>query len=114
MIPSALWVHFGDLDQEGMEIGKRLAVETGRALRIFVPSFASEYVDDAARPVKTAWKERMDMPLLSELYARERRIFQEVFMLDVRLAGDVAMMIQDDNRNVQTNWATGKGCTASE
>ena len=94
-LPSAPWVHFGDLDQEGMDIGMRLAVETERTPRFFVPSFASEYLEDAARPVKTTWKGKMHMPLLSELQAREQRIFQEVFMLDARLARDVAAMIQD-------------------
>lgn len=95
-IPQAPWVHFGDFDQEGVEIGKRLAAETERELRFFIPSFADEYLMDAARPVKTVWKDWVDMPLLSELQTRGQRIFQEVFMLDTRLADDFAAMIQGE------------------
>lgn len=93
-VTSAPWMHFGDLDQEGVEIGKRLAAKTGRTLHIFIPSFADEYLEDAARPVKTAWKNGAALlPLIAELHNRKRRMFQEVFMLDGRLANDVAALI---------------------
>lgn len=93
-VPSAPWMHFGDLDQEGIEIGERLAAETGRTLHVFIPSFADEYLEDAARPVKTAWKDGAVLsPLIAKLHDRNRRMFQEVFMLDGRLADDVAALI---------------------
>lgn len=93
-VPSVPWVHFGDLDQEGIEIGKRLADKAGREFRILIPSFADEYLEDAARPVKTQWKAVSDMPVLAKLRDSKRRMFQEVFMLDVRLANDVAALIR--------------------
>lgn len=93
-IPSAPWIHFGDLDPQGVTIAKRLAAETQRELRIYIPSFAAEYLEDAAKPVEAAWDDALDMPLLTELRSRHRRIFQEVFMLDRRLAADVAAIIQ--------------------
>lgn len=92
-VPSAPWVHFGDLDQEGIEIGKRLATKAGREFHILIPSFADEYLEDAARPVKTQWKTGSDIPLLAKLRDIKSRIFQEVFMLDGRLANDVAALI---------------------
>lgn len=95
-VPSAPWMHFGDLDQEGIEIGERLAAETGRTLRVYIPSFADEYLEDAARPMKTRWKDGAHLPLLAKLQGSKRRMFQEVFMLDARLANDVAAIIQDE------------------
>jgi len=92
-VPSAPWVHFGDLDPEGIEIGKRIAAEAGREFRILIPSFAEEYLEDAARPVKTQWKVVSDMAILAKLRDRKCRIFQEVFMLDARLGKDVAALI---------------------
>lgn len=93
-LPSAPWVHFGDLDQDGIDIGKRLAVKAGREFRIFIPSYADEYLEDAARPVKTEWKAGSDIPLVAKLCDSRRRMFQEVFMLDVRLAKDVVAFIE--------------------
>jgi len=104
-IPSAPWVHFGDLDPQGVEIAKRLAAEMQRELRIYIPSFAAEYLEDAAKPVKAAWDDALGIPLLSELRSRRHRIFQEVFMLDRRLAADVAAIIQSEPEtpHVSTN-----------
>lgn len=95
-VPSSPWMHFGDLDQEGIDIGKRLAAETERMFRVYIPSFADEYFEDAARPVKTPWKDGADLPFLAKLTGNKRRMFQEVFMLDARLANDVAALIQDE------------------
>lgn len=103
-IPSAPWVHFGDLDPQGMEIAIHLAAETQRTLRILIPSFAAEYLEDAAKPVKAVWDDVLGIPLLSELRLRRRRIFQEVFMLDRRLAADVAAHIQSI-RPIEHGWA---------
>lgn len=89
-VPTAPWLHFGDIDPEGIEIGKRLAAETGRPLSFLIPSFAEEYLEDAARPVKTPWSIPSDLPIVAKLQDRNRRIFQEVFMLDDRLATDIA------------------------
>lgn len=84
MFPSAMWMHFGDLDPEGIDIAKRIAGEIERDIKLLIPFFAEDYLD-AAKPVETAWSDVPDIPLLVALKEKERRIFQEVFMLDERL-----------------------------
>lgn len=85
MFPAAVWMHFGDLDPEGIDIAKRIAGEIGREMRLLIPYFAEDYLD-AAKPVETAWGEVPNIPLLRILKEKKKRIFQEVFMLDERLA----------------------------
>lgn len=85
ILPSVPWVHFGDYDHEGIEIAKRISVETKRSLDLFVPQFAVEYLS-SARDVKTPWGEIPNDPIFVELKHHRKRIFQEVFMLDERLA----------------------------
>jgi len=84
MFPAAMWMHFGDLDPEGIDIAKRIAGEVGRDMNLLIPFFAEDYLD-AAKPVETAWSEVPDIPLLVVLKEKKKRIFQEVFMLDRRL-----------------------------
>lgn len=91
MFPTAMWMHFGDLDPEGIDIAKRIAGEIGRDMKLLIPFFAEEYLD-AAKPVETAWGEIPDIPLLMALKEKERRIFQEVFMLDGRLLEALEIM----------------------
>jgi len=84
MFPAAMWMHFGDLDPEGIDIAKRIAGEVGRDMNLLIPFFAEDYLD-AAKPVETAWDEVPSIQLLTELKKKKKRIFQEVFMLDGRL-----------------------------
>lgn len=84
MLPTAIWMHFGDLDPEGIDIAKRISGELKRDLNLLIPFFAEDYLD-AAKPVETAWSEIPDIPLLVVLKEKKKRIFQEVFMLDGRL-----------------------------
>lgn len=84
MFPAAMWMHFGDLDPEGIDIAKRIAGEAGRDMNLLIPFFATDYLD-AAKPVETAWGEIPGIPLLEALKENKKRIFQEVFMLDRRL-----------------------------
>ncbi len=92
-LPGVRWLHFGDLDPDGLEIGESLARETGRKLNLYVPSFAAEYLP--GRPVKRSWGKSVDSPLLSELQKTQRRIFQEVFMLDPRLGQEIEAMARE-------------------
>jgi len=91
MFPAAVWMHFGDLDPEGIDIAKRIAGEVGREISLLIPYFAHDYLD-AAKPVETAWGEVPDIPLLLTLKEKKKRIFQEVFMLDGRLVESLAIM----------------------
>ncbi len=89
MLPRTPWLHFGDFDPEGVQIGHDMAAALGRELRLFVPSFASDYLD-AARAAKTAWGAIPTVPLFAQLKKNRARIFQEVFMLDARLRTEIA------------------------
>lgn len=84
MLPTAIWMHFGDLDPEGIDIAKRISGELKRDMNLLIPFFAEDYLD-AAKPVETAWSEIPDIPLLVVLKEKKKRVFQEVFMLDGRL-----------------------------
>ena len=88
------WWHFGDLDPDGISIAKRLAAVSKRPLRLYIPSFASEYLE-RARPPKGAWGEIPDYPILLALKNRKLGIEQEVFMLDARLGTDLDEYIEE-------------------
>lgn len=92
MLPEALWVHFGDIDPEGVEIAENIARETGRNLNLFIPSFASEYLP--GRPVETHWGSIPETPIFAKLKKDKKRLFQEVFMLDDRLLQDFMVGVE--------------------
>jgi hypothetical protein len=87
-LPEVPWMHFGDMDPKGVEIATRIADESGRPLRLFIPSFAEEYLD-VAKPVKTSWGGIPDNPTLISLKKMNKGIFQEVLMLDKRLFEEI-------------------------
>lgn len=87
-LPNARWLHFGDIDPDGLQIAKNLAGAAERKMNFFVPSFADEYLP--GRPVETPWRNVPDHHLFHELRRTQKRIFQEVFMLDSRLASEIA------------------------
>lgn len=89
-LPQARWLHFGDLDSPGLAAAARLAKFAGRPLTAYIPSFASEYMDRSL-PVRKRWRSvQLDHPILFELAAVGRWLEQESFMLDTRLASDLA------------------------
>ncbi len=92
MLPTIPWLHFGDLDPEGVQIGHHLAAALGREVRLFIPSFAPDYLD-AARAVKTTWGAIPTVPLFAHLKKKRERIFQEVFMLDTRLRTEISSIL---------------------
>ncbi|MDZ4201925.1 MAG: DUF2220 family protein [Gallionella sp.] len=90
-LPEVQWIHFGDIDPDGLEIGESLAKEIGRKLNLYIPSFAEEYLP--GRPVKRPWHKSPDSSLFKELRRTQKRIFQEVFMLDPRLGQEIDAML---------------------
>lgn len=90
-LPDVPWIHFGDLDPEGIDIANRIAQEVNRNPNIFIPSFVMEYLP--GRPVKTEWDNIPNLPIFNELKLSRKRIFQEVFLLDERLPGELADII---------------------
>lgn len=91
MFPAVRWMHFGDLDPEGVDIAKRIAGHLKKEMKLVIPFFAEDYLD-AAKPHETTWNDVPDIPLLLALKAKKKRIFQEVFMLDERLLDALKIM----------------------
>lgn len=90
MFPAATWVHFGDLDPEGLAIADQIADATRRPIRRYIPSFCMEYIaDNLAQKKDVKWQGTFEHPALKLLAERGQGIFQEVFMLDSRLAEDI-------------------------
>ena len=95
-LPEIPWLHFGDLDPEGAAIAVNIAGKTRRPLRLFVPSFADEYIERAQkRGVEWlgARGEHLAAPIFAALRQQGTGIFQEVFMLDSRLEAELAREI---------------------
>lgn len=89
-IPVATWVHFGDIDQEGLDIADQLADATRRPIHRYIPSFCMEYIaDDMAQNKDVKWQGTFEHPALKLLAERNLGVFQEVFMLDPRFDEDL-------------------------
>lgn len=89
--PSARWLHFCDLDHAGLQIGERLARIAGRPLSLYIPSFAEEYLPRAIAAKKPwATPKGKLLPVLQQLVSRNSWLEQECFVLDSRLASDIA------------------------
>lgn len=90
-LPSAAWMHFGDLDAAGIQIALRLAQLTGRPPSLYVPTFAEDYLSRKLR-AKEAWNcAPFDAPILKTLSSKRFWMEQEIFILDERLPGDLAL-----------------------
>lgn len=90
--PLAKWIHFGDIDPDGLLIAENLAREVNRRLHFYVPSFAEEYLP--GRAVKTPWAEVPDIKVFQELKRSRSRLFQEVFILDDRLGSEISTFLK--------------------
>ncbi len=89
--PTSKWVHFGDLDPEGLEIAEQIAHASGREMFLYIPSFATEYVESGMAQKKgVVWKIESEHPALKALIERNEGLYQEVFMLDHRLREEMA------------------------
>ena len=90
MLPAATWVHFGDLDPEGLAIAGQIADATRCPIHRYIPSFCMEYIaDDMAQKKDVKWQGTFEHPALKLLAERGQGVFQEVFMLDPRLDEDL-------------------------
>ena len=81
------WIHFGDLDPEGIGIAHQIGRKLNREPRLLISSFAEDYID-AAKPTLIPWADDYRHSVLKELKERQKRLFQEVFVLDERLRTD--------------------------
>ena len=86
--PTTKWIHFGDIDSEGIKIAYMIAKAVSRQPHIYIPSFAGDYLNRSQKK-KVVWQETYGLPILAILQEKKVGIFQEVFMLDSRLCGDI-------------------------
>lgn len=94
-LPNARWMHFGDLDNAGVESGLRLAELSGRSPRFYIPTFAADYLPRAL-PVRQAWRHAPPAhPVTDDLLRRNAWLEQEVFLLDERLPRDLEQLSQE-------------------
>jgi hypothetical protein len=90
-LPSATWMHFGDLDLAGVQIAIRIAQLAGRHPSLYVPTFAGDYLKPKL-PAKHAWScSPFDTPILKTLSQNSAWLEQEIFILDERLPKDIAL-----------------------
>jgi len=89
-LPDVPWTHFGDLDQDGVDIAEQIAAQCDRPVSLYIPFFAGEYLEGAQSP-RRAWRQR-ETPwgLVNELKRAGLRIQHEAFMTDPRLSTDLA------------------------
>lgn len=91
-LPSAIWMHFGDLDAAGVQIAVRIARLTDRPPSLYVPTFADDYLQRKL-PAKHAWTcSPFDIPILRALSAKKSWLEQEIFILDERLSKDIELV----------------------
>lgn len=89
-MPSASWMHFGDLDAAGVQIALRLARLTNRPHSLYVPTFANQYLPRKLA-AQQAWNcDPFVDPVLKALCSQGAWLEQEIFILDSRLSADIA------------------------
>lgn len=90
-LPSAAWMHFGDLDDAGVQIAVRIAKQTNRPPSLYVPTFAGDYLGRQLRSKNTWSCAPFDAPILRALGDSGAWLEQEIFILDDRLPRDIAL-----------------------
>lgn len=89
-LPEWQWLHFGDIDPDGLEIAIHISGATGRPLRFYVPSFATEYLD-LPHATGLRWPAAAgELPALAPFTTTGLGLSQETFVTDPRLADDLA------------------------
>ncbi|MEQ1739233.1 MAG: Wadjet anti-phage system protein JetD domain-containing protein [Methyloglobulus sp.] len=95
--PVTKWIHFGDIDPEGIKIAYMIAKAVSRQPHIYIPSFAGDYLNRSQKK-KVVWHETYGLPILSILKEKKIGIFQEIFMLDDRLSSDIENSVRLEAR----------------
>lgn len=96
LIPGVAWIHFGDIDQKGVNICQMLARRLNREQFFWIPSFAMDYLE-AARQPRSDWDTcTFADPAIEQLRKMNKALFQETFMLDSRLTLDMSAVIHSD------------------
>jgi len=79
-----------------------MSKKTERPLIFFVPSFVSEYIDMGYH-VGNKWENLPVIPGLDELRKMGLGLYQERFMLDIRLQSEFISELDDCSRRIMTD-----------
>lgn len=91
--PNVLWVHFGDIDPEGLNIFASLRNALDRNGRFYIPSYADEYLD-LSQKKNVVWSDDDRYPLIQRLKDKNIGMYQEVLTLDMRFSSDLTEFIE--------------------
>ncbi|BES85428.1 hypothetical protein PEC302107_16280 [Pectobacterium araliae] len=89
------WVHFPDLDPNGLSIARRISHSLTRPCRIWLPDFwpSAHQVNNMMGVGKHAWDTAPDCPQLTQLKQEQRWIEQEVLVVDYRFNAAIQRLI---------------------
>lgn len=89
------WVHFPDLDPNGLTIARQLSHSLARACRIWLPDFwpSAHQVNDMIGAGKHAWDTAPDCLQLRQLKQEQRWIEQEVLVVDYRFIAAIQRLV---------------------
>jgi hypothetical protein len=93
-LPSSGWIHFGDIDPEGVNIALQIAKKTKRPFSSFIPSFIEDYFDLSHR-VRVSWKETR---LTSQLSRNSEKVVPAFFRSDSYSTKDLRRNLQRESR----------------
>lgn len=89
------WVHFPDLDPNGLTIARQLSQLLARPCQIWLPDFwqSAHQVNDMMGAGKHAWDAAPDCPQLRQLKQEQRWIEQEVLVVDYRFNAAIQRLV---------------------
>ncbi|SEQ65530.1 hypothetical protein SAMN05216522_10556 [Rosenbergiella nectarea] len=89
------WVHFADLDPNGLIIARQLSLSLARPCRIWLPDFwpLAHQVNNIIGAGKNSWDTAPDCPQLRQLNQEQRWIEQEVLVVDYHCNAAIQKLI---------------------
>jgi len=100
LLKNVAWIHFGDLDSKGIQIGQSLASKIGREIQLFIPNYWTQYKNVYSHKVtndKQSWDaitlSGKNHPLLRQLVKDNQWMEQECIILDKELYKSIFLKI---------------------
>jgi len=102
------WVHFGDLDSKGIQIGQSLASQIKREYQPFIPNYWIQYKNLYCHPVTTdkqSWHpiNLPNHPLLQQLFRENQWMEQECIILDREWYAAIENWVVPTNQQRRSN-----------
>ncbi|EYU15486.1 Wadjet anti-phage system protein JetD domain-containing protein [Photorhabdus bodei] len=90
------WIHFPDLDPNGLKIAQQIAQALSRPCHIWLPQFwpTAHQVNDLVGASKLEWIQAPDCPQLAALVQEQRWIEQETLVLDYRFCAAIQRLVE--------------------